>query len=186
MTARSLTLMALLFIPAQVSATPALPEGPGRPLVAAACLQCHGPQPFAQLRMNQAGWRAEVENMALRGAQIGPDQIGQVSQYLATAYGPGVPDPAQPKLPITLATGQGALLVQASCAICHGLQRVTAAQRPGHQWSTIVHRMVQLGAPLNPTQTSEVIAYLQTAYAAGDKPAGSIPGRAGASLAPER
>jgi len=170
MARRTLAVLALLLggAPAHAAqAAPNLPDGPGRPLVAAACLQCHGPQPFAQLRMNQSAWRAEVENMALRGAQVGPDQIGPISLYLATAYGPGVPDPNQPKRPVALPAGRGALLVQAGCAICHGLQRVTAAQRPGRQWAAIVHRMIGYGAPLNPAQTSEVIAYLQTTYAAG-------------------
>ncbi len=167
---RSAMLAALLFAAAAAEASAALPDGPNAPLVATTCLQCHGPQPFAQLRMNQSAWRAEVENMALRGAAVGPDQIDLISHYLATVYGPGVQDPNQPRLAVWLPAGHGAVLVQAGCAICHGLQRVIAARRPGHQWAAIVHRMIGLGAPLNAAQASQVISYLEINLATGCGP----------------
>ena len=51
------------------------PDHPGREIVAVACKQCHGPNVFTQLRMGDKAWRAQIYDMVLRGAQIGPDDI---------------------------------------------------------------------------------------------------------------
>ena len=141
-----------------------LPEGPGRNIVAVACTQCHGPQPFTQLRMNESGWRSQVENMVLRGAMVAPSELDVVTKYLATAYGPGVPRPNSPDQKVELAAGPGANLVEGACAICHGLNVVVAANRPGNQWQAMVNRMVQMGAQLDGETSKEIVAYLQKNY----------------------
>ena len=145
------------------------PEGPGREIVAVACTQCHAPQPFTQLRMGEAGWRKQVENMVLRGAMIAPNELDLVSKYLTTAFGPGVPLPNAPTRKIDLATGSGATLVEGACATCHGLDRVVAANRPGRQWDAIVHRMMEIGAQLDESQSSQIISYLTENYGSPKK-----------------
>jgi mono/diheme cytochrome c family protein len=142
------------------------PDGPGREIVAVACTQCHAAQAIVQLRMNDVGWRRQVYNMILRGAQIGPNDIDATVKYLSTAFGPGVPLPFPTKGHITLADGTAKPLVEGGCAMCHGLDRVVAARRPGDQWQAIVNRMVSVGAPLAPDQASEIVAYLKANYAA--------------------
>jgi mono/diheme cytochrome c family protein len=149
---------------AQAQQAAVFPAGPGREIVSVACVQCHTPGPFIQLRMSEQGWRRQVENMVLRGAQIGPSDLDQVSAYLAAHFGPGVPFPNQPKPQVSLADGPGENLVEGGCAICHGLDRVVATPRPGQQWQAIVHRMVEIGAPLDADQTNEIVAYLQAHY----------------------
>ena len=141
------------------------PDGPGRDLVAVTCTQCHSPQPFIQLRMNEHGWRNQVYNMILRGAQVGPDQIEPVVKYLSTAFGPGEPFPGQTPAKVTLAAGEGANLVEGGCQLCHGLDRVTATPRSHDQWQLIVNRMVFVGAPLDEAQKKTVVAYLSKHYA---------------------
>ena len=143
---------------------PVFPEGPGREIVAVACTQCHAPQPFTQLRMGENGWRKQVENMVLRGAMVAPSELDVVAKYLASAYGPGVPEPNAPKSTVDLPAGPGANLVEGVCGLCHGLERVVAANRPGQQWQAVVHRMVQIGAPLDDDQTKQIIAYLEQHY----------------------
>jgi mono/diheme cytochrome c family protein len=163
---------ALLAASAAPSLAPALaqpadpfPAGAGHDVVAAVCTQCHTAAPIVQMRMGEVGWRHQTELMILRGAQIGPDDIEATANYLATAFGPGVPFPSQPRRDVKLAGGEGAVLVENGCVLCHGLDRVVAANRPGQQWQAIVHRMVEVGAPLDGDQAKQVVTYLQAHYA---------------------
>src|ERR1700753_382583 len=81
------------------------PPGPGRDIVATACTQCHRAGPIIQLRMGEAGWRRQVYNMVLRGAQIGPDDMDDAVRYLATNFGPGAPIPGSAPAHVTLPDG---------------------------------------------------------------------------------
>jgi len=149
---------------AQAQQASVFPDGPGREIVAVACTQCHAPQPFTQLRLGENGWRKQVENMVLRGAMVAPSELDVVTKYLTTAYGPGVPLPGAPTRKVDLPAGPGADLVEGACGICHGLDRVVAASRPGHQWQAVVHRMVEIGAPLDDAQSKQIITYLEENY----------------------
>ena len=136
------------------------PAGAGRDIIAVACTQCHSARPIVQLRMGEAGWRRQVYNMVLRGAQIGPGEIDDVVKYLVTNFGPGVPIPGVATPPVTLpdhggADRAGADLVAGACGICHGMDRVVAVARPGRQWEAIVHRMVAIGAPIDADQARD-------------------------------
>ncbi len=79
----------LLGFTAQAQQNNPFPAGVGRDTIAAACTQCHRAGPIVQLRMGEAGWRRQLYNMMLRGAQIKPDEIDDVVKYLATNFGPG-------------------------------------------------------------------------------------------------
>jgi mono/diheme cytochrome c family protein len=153
---------------ADAQQTNPFPDGPGREIVAQACTQCHQAGPITQLRMNEQGWRRQIYNMVLRGAQIGPDEIDAATAYLVTHYGPGVPVPNQSHSEVKLPDGPGGSLVAGACAICHGLDRVTTTNRPGKQWAPIIDRMVEIGAPLDPQQVGQVLSYLEANY--GDTP----------------
>jgi mono/diheme cytochrome c family protein len=156
----------LLNFAAEAQQAGPFPAGAGRDIIAVACTQCHQAGPIVQLRMGEAGWRRQVYNMVLRGAQVGPAEIDDVVKYLATNFGPGVPIPGAASPPVTLPAGAGADLVAGACGICHGLDRVVAVSRPGQQWEAIVHRMVAIGAPVDADQTRQIISYLETNYGA--------------------
>ena len=158
------TLLAPLTAFAQSKPADPFPAGDGHDKVAVACTQCHTPSPIISMRMGEAGWRRQVEIMVLRGAQIGPNDIDKVSTYLATAFGPGVPLPG-PKVEVKLAEGAAAPLVEGECGLCHGLDRVVKVNRPGAQWDAVVHRMIQLGAPVDGEQSKQIVAYLEAHYA---------------------
>lgn len=142
------------------------PDHPGREIVAVACTQCHGPNVFTQLRMGDKAWRAQIYDMILRGAQIGPDDIDTAVKYMVASYGPGVPFPGQQPAKVTLADGAAKSLVEGGCALCHGLDRVVAAKRTKEQWQTIVNRMIYFGSPLSGDQVSSVVDYLAANYGA--------------------
>jgi mono/diheme cytochrome c family protein len=151
---------------AQAQQASPFPDGPGREIVSVACTQCHQAGPIVQLRMSEQGWRRQVENMILRGAQIGPNDIDPAAAYLAASFGPGVPVPGQPKPAVDLPDGPGASLVAGGCGICHGLDRVVAANRPGEQWKALVHRMTEIGAPIDGDQAKLIVSYLEAHYGA--------------------
>jgi mono/diheme cytochrome c family protein len=153
-----------LDLTAQAQQNNPFPAGAGRDIIATACTQCHRAGPITQLRMGEAGWRRQIYNMVLRGAQIGPDEIDDAVKYLATNFGPGVPIPGQAAPQVTLPNGPGADLVTGACGTCHGVDRVVAVARPGKQWEAIVHRMVAIGAPIDADQTRQIISYLETNY----------------------
>jgi mono/diheme cytochrome c family protein len=163
---RRLILPAILLLgfSAEAQQSTPFPAGTGRDTIAVACTQCHRAGPIVQLRMGEDGWRRQVYNMILRGAQIRPDEIEDVVNYLATNFGPGVPIPGPAPTPVTLPAGAGEDLVTSACGICHGLDRVVAVARPGRQWEGIVHRMVAIGAPIDPDQTGQIISYLKANY----------------------
>ena len=101
-------------------------------------------------------------------------------QLLATATVPAVP----PALPVntatpapaaptataragaspTVATAQGAALVQERCSVCHTLDRVLASKRTEAQWRTVVEQMIRNGARLTPEEKEIVIKYLAATY----------------------
>lgn len=150
--------------PAETQQTGPFPAGAGRDVLVVACTQCHRAGPITQLRMGEEGWRRQVYNMVLRGAQVGPDEIDDVVKYLVTNFGPGVPIPGAATPPVALRAGAGADLVAGACGICHGMDRVVAVDRPGRQWEAIVHRMVAIGAPIDDKQTKQIISYLEANY----------------------
>jgi len=160
--------VALANFAVEAQQTNPFPDGQGRDIIAQACTQCHQAGPITQLRMNEQGWRRQIYNMVLRGAQIGPGEIDTATAYLVEHYGPGVRVSGQANAEVKLPDGPGASLVAIGCTICHSLDRVTAANRPGKQWVPIIDRMVEIGAPLDPQQVSQVLTYLEANY--GDAP----------------
>lgn len=141
-----------------------LSPGEGRDLVAVTCSGCHGLNAITQLREGKTAWRHQVYDMMARGAQVSPAEIDVIVNYLATNYGPGIPFPGPPAARVALAPGTAASLVSTKCAICHGVDRVVATKRPRAQWSTLVAKMVYLGAPLSPDQAKTIVNYLATNY----------------------
>jgi len=162
LSAAFMVILAVAGAPAGAQQPP--PEGEGRDIVAVACTQCHAPSAYTQLREGSQAWRFRVYDMILRGAQIEPADIDKVVSYLTTSFGPGTPFPTQPPVAVTLPDGPGKELVESSCAICHGLDRVVATTRPASQWDAMVKQMVFFGAPLSADQAKTVTAYLSTRF----------------------
>lgn len=136
-----------------------LPPGEGRDLVAAACIQCHGANPFMQLRMGPEAWRRSVYDMVLRGAQVQPEDIDVVVNYLAASFGPGNNVPP-PMVQVSLPDGEGKNLVEQRCALCHGLDRAAGTKRGRAEWDAILSRMIFLGTPLSSDEAKTITSYL--------------------------
>src|SRR5262249_351012 len=134
----------------------ALPQGDGRDLVATACSQCHALNVITAGRDGPVGWKHHVYNMVLRGAQLTPRDPRTVIACLTANFGPGAPAPGG----VTLPNGPGRELVEARCAVCHTLERVTIVKREQRDWEGIVARMYERWGVSAPEEARAISAYL--------------------------
>lgn len=152
-------------LPLRAQAPPnPLPPGEGADIIAVTCSQCHGLNALTQLRMDGKAWRHQIYDMIERGAQVRPDQVDTMVNYLQTHFGPGVPFPGPPPAPVALPPGNGADIVQSRCSLCHGVDRVVTVKRTPAQWTSILNRMVYYGAPVTAEQQKTVLDYLEKNY----------------------
>ncbi len=152
----------LASIPAHAQNAPVLPPGEGRDIVAVACTQCHALTPLVSMRDGPVGWPRHVHHMVLRGAQVPPNDIATVLNYLNTNFGPGQSLP--PAKPVTLAPGSGKELVETRCTLCHDLERVTAAKRQKDAWPGLVANMFDRFGLSAPDEAKTIATYLAANY----------------------
>jgi cytochrome c5 len=145
-------------------APPPLPDGEGKDIVAVACSQCHTMAVTLTMRAGLNGWRHQVYDMVLRGAQITVPDAEIVVRYLATNFGPGTPLPGARPDPVALPAGAGKELVEANCGMCHDLGRMTGVKRARSEWEGIVARMIHLGSPADAEDAKKIVAYLDAQF----------------------
>jgi cytochrome c5 len=154
-----------------------LPEGDGKALVLGTCTQCHSLGAIVLQRKSAAQWGKTVSDMISRGAQIRPDEIAPISNYLAHGFGPDAPlsgaaseKTAAPQNVSAarserIATdafpdGSAKVVILRSCSECHGLSKITAQNKDEAGWLASLKDMVRLGAQLRPEEVTVVAAYL--------------------------
>jgi len=64
-----------------------LPEGKGKEVIAAVCMDCHGVNNIRRQRLSRDEWTSEVSDMVDRGAQANDDQIATILDYLTENFG---------------------------------------------------------------------------------------------------
>src|SRR5262245_65039046 len=79
------------------SQTP-LPEGPGKHMVEAVCVQCHELSTVTRAGYSEEGWRNNLRMMINVGATLPEDQIEVVTRYLAANF-PEKPKPEAVVIP---------------------------------------------------------------------------------------
>jgi len=75
--------------PAEAAEIAALPDGPGKGLVAGRCLLCHGAALIAQQRKDAAAWGRTVTQMRTWGTPIQDEDQTALVAYLTEHFGPG-------------------------------------------------------------------------------------------------
>jgi len=142
-----------------------LPAGDGRDLLATACTQCHGLNTIMVIRDGTGGWRAFIDYMIMKGAQLTGPETDTLVRYMDANFGPNSPPPAgyQP-VAVNLPAGNGKDLVEARCVVCHDLTRVSGARRAKSEWEGIVNQMVNRGAVATPEEKQTMIAYLAAQF----------------------
>jgi cytochrome c5 len=61
-------------------------------------------------------------------------------------------------------TGEGALLVEERCTVCHSLARIQSAHKTEAEWKATVDQMIRHGAQLTPEEETIVVQYLAATY----------------------
>jgi competence protein ComEA len=172
----------------------ALPDGEGKGLVLATCTGCHNLSSTVGQRKSAARWTHTVQDMVARGAQLEPQEIAMVANYLARNFGPDTPlsgadqvkqspAPANARSsewfnsPAALPEDAGKALVLRACVECHALDRITRQSKDESGWRASVKDMVRLGAKLRPEEETVMVAYLTKHFS---HPAASAQTRPGA------
>ncbi len=86
-----LALVAILVVGVACAASPTPPPSTptppaGKALMESRCSVCHPLTTISTAKYNKAGWEATVTRMVNKGAQLNPQQAGQVVDYLALTY----------------------------------------------------------------------------------------------------
>ena len=139
-------------------------DGEGKEIVSVACSQCHNLSVVLTMRAGLDGWRHQVYDMVLRGAQLTVPEADTVVRYLATYYGPGAPLPGAKPDPVQLPAGPGKDLVEANCGLCHDLGRIAGTKRSQSEWEGIVAHMRHLGSPAEAEDAKKILAYLDQQF----------------------
>ena len=66
-------------------------DPPGRSVVTAKCFQCHGETYWKHVRASRMEWEGVLYRMVGRGALWTEEEINQMAEYFAQAYGPEIP-----------------------------------------------------------------------------------------------
>jgi competence ComEA-like helix-hairpin-helix protein len=67
---------------------------------------------------------------------------------LATADDSGLPD------------GKGKDVVESACSDCHSLERIKAQRLNEEGWNSVIHEMLENGAPINANDMRVIVSYL--------------------------
>jgi len=82
-------------------ATAGPPPGPGLDLINQRCIFCHNTAQIFSEHKSPEAWSATVEQMANRGAEVSPEEMKTIVDYLAKNYGApaaaAAPPPTPPK-----------------------------------------------------------------------------------------
>ena len=138
----------------------ALPPGDGKEMLAVACTQCHGLKPIVMLHDGAAGWKAVVEDMIMRGAQLDAQESATVVQYLSKNFGPTANAAKTAALP----AGPGKELVEERCMACHGVEKITGEKRTKQEWATTVKKMAERGLSVTPEEIQTISSYLAAQF----------------------
>src|SRR5207247_7015150 len=66
-----------------------LPEGNGKSIVETACTTCHAVTMITNAGHTSADWKLLMERMVSAGAEVPPNQIAMVTDYLAKSFPEG-------------------------------------------------------------------------------------------------
>ena len=79
---------AVSVLSAQQSAPADMPPGPGLELIQRSCVGCHDIYVVIQKRKTPAEWADTLGLMADRGAEVTPDEMKVIEDYLAHNFAP--------------------------------------------------------------------------------------------------
>lgn len=104
-------------------------------------------------------------NAASRAPRGNLDNVGQPAPPSPAEGGVYSVDP-YPRYGVTLAPGDGRVLVETFCSACHSTRYITMQPPlPAEKWEAEVNKMIHtFGMPIPEEAATEIIRYLQTHY----------------------
>jgi virginiamycin B lyase len=75
---------------------------------------------------------------------------------------------------VQLPEGNGQATVQAACGVCHSMNQVTNSGHDREEWTTVLHMMVNVGAPVPDNQFDTVVDYLAKNFPPKPQPPAQI------------
>src|SRR4029450_11333109 len=104
--------VAVAIVVATLAAGPSLRQGDrGEQILNVSCTGCHDARPIQTQALDKDGWTKVVSVMVEKGAEIKPDDVPVLIEYLVNNHGP-LPD------------GAGKAILLNVCTQCHDLKRV--------------------------------------------------------------
>jgi len=126
---------------------PGQQDDKGEQILNGSCTTCHDLRLVEVQALDKAGWTNNVESMIQRGADVAPDDLPILIDYLVTNHGP-LPD------------GPGKNIVLSICTMCHDLKRVRQNLSTREEWEVTLGAMLNEGAPLSEQDFPVVLNYL--------------------------
>jgi cytochrome c5 len=144
----------------EVPATEAPAILDGQSLLQERCTVCHDLGRVERSKKTEEEWKATVERMVGKGAQLDEAEQELLIKYLAETY-PKATEAPPTEEPAML---DGQSLLQERCTVCHDLGRVERSEKTEEEWKATVERMVGKGAQLDEAEQELVIKYLAETY----------------------
>jgi cytochrome c5 len=119
----------------------------GEQIQNAACLGCHDLRPIQTQALDKDGWSKMLASMVNKGAEIKPDEMPPLLDFLVKNHGP-LPD------------GPGKTILLNTCTVCHDLGRVRIQGRTREDWDDTLSTMLNEGAMLSEQDYPVLLAYL--------------------------
>ena len=119
----------------------------GEQIMNLACTTCHDLRPIETQALDEAGWTKEMKSMIEQGAEVKPDDLPVLIEYLSRLHGP-------------LPEGTGREVLLDVCTRCHDLQRVRRQRNTAEGWLEILDTMLNEGAPLTEKDLPVLLRYL--------------------------
>jgi cytochrome c5 len=119
----------------------------GEQIQNAACLGCHDLRPIQTQALDKNGWTMMLASMIDKGAEVKPDELPLLLDFLVKNHGP-LPD------------GPGKTILLNTCTVCHDLGRVRIQGRTREDWDDTLGSMLNEGAMLSEQDYPVLLAYL--------------------------
>ena len=119
----------------------------GEQIQNANCLGCHDMRPIQTQALDKDGWTKMVMSMVDKGAEVKPEDVPVLVDYLVKTHGP-------------LPEGPGKTILLNTCTVCHDLGRVRTQGRTPEDWNDTLSTMLNEGAMLSEQDYPVLLAYL--------------------------
>jgi cytochrome c5 len=121
----------------------------GEAILKESCLVCHDMSNIALQFLDKEEWTAKIKAMLELGAELKPDDMPVLADYLAKKYGYQLPE------------GEGKAVFERSCkGMCHDVQRIVILEWSRARWDDLREEMIVNGAEIEDDEYDALLGYL--------------------------